>query len=98
MKLIVISTSQCLVLNLSPCLPSVEFGLVQLLCNWMHSPPFAVEVLYSQKPLAILRVCLLSLAFILFPGYLISVLPLRESAWGRERLLLIQHVSAFLCI
>ena len=75
-----------------PWLPSVEFRVVQLLCDWMHSLPFAVEVLYSQKLLAILRVCLLLLAFILIPGFLISVLP------QRERDCLSPSVSAFLCI
>lgn len=27
-----------------PCLPSVEFRVVRLLCNWIHSPPFAVDI------------------------------------------------------
>lgn len=47
-------------------------------------PTLCCGHLYSQKLLAILRVCLLLLASILFPGYLISVFPLRESVWGRD--------------
>lgn len=74
-------------------LTNVKFQVVQLLCSWMHSLPFSVEVLCSQNRLVVLRVCLL-LAFIPFPGYLISVLSERESVGERE----IASHSVCLCI
>lgn len=70
---------------LSFALPSVKFWVVQLFCSWIHSPSFSVDVLYSQNRLAVFRVCLLVLAFIPFPGCLISVLS-EGGVWGRERL------------
>lgn len=81
-KLIVISHLHvCFFLSFA--LTNVKFWVVPLICSWMHSPPFSVEVLCSQNHLVVFRVCLLLLAFIPVHGYLISVL-FERGMWGRE--------------